>query len=81
MKTTKNDCEGHPANEFDQMGQTVFCDGSCVRSEFQSLLQSAEDERREALNESDSYADSYYNLRDEGRNADGSGESYAERNA
>jgi len=63
---------------------------------FPSVLQSAEDERREELNEchcnddfrcdpcmaheSDSFADSYYSLRDDGRNPDGSGESYAERN-
>lgn len=48
--------------------------------QFPSLLQSAEDQRREALNDSDSFADSYYDLRDDGRNPDGSGESYAERN-
>jgi len=48
---------------------------------FPSILQSAEDDRRETLNESDSYADSYYSLRDDGRNPDGSGESYTERNA
>lgn len=23
------DCEGHPAGENDQMGKTVYCDGSC----------------------------------------------------
>ncbi len=23
-------CEGHPAGPFDPMGQTVYCDGSCV---------------------------------------------------
>lgn len=23
------ECEGHPAGEFDPMGQTVYCDGSC----------------------------------------------------
>ena len=51
-----------------------------IGDRFPSLLQSAEDERREELNESDSFADSYYSLRDEGRNPDGSGESYAERN-
>lgn len=49
-----------------------------------SVLQSAEDHRREYQNgaddESDSFADSYYSLRDEGRNPDGSGESYAGRN-
>jgi hypothetical protein len=22
-------CEGHPASEFDPMGETVYCDGSC----------------------------------------------------
>lgn len=22
-------CKGHPASEFDPMGQTVYCDGSC----------------------------------------------------
>jgi len=51
---------------------------------FPSLLQSAEDQRRQmescGNDESDSYADSYYNLRDDGRNPDGSGESYVERN-
>lgn len=27
---TGNDgCQGHPAGEFDPMGETVFCDGSC----------------------------------------------------
>ena len=25
-----NQCPGHPAGEFDQMGQTVYCDGTCV---------------------------------------------------
>lgn len=25
-------CEGHPAGESDPMGQTVFCDGSCLQS-------------------------------------------------
>jgi len=58
---------------------------ACIDSEkrklFASLLQSAEDDRRETLNESDSNADSYYSLRDDGRNPDGSGESYTERNA
>lgn len=24
-------CQGHPAGEFDLMGQTVYCDGSCRR--------------------------------------------------
>lgn len=24
-----NKCEGHPAGEFDPMGKTVYCDGSC----------------------------------------------------
>lgn len=24
-----NECEGHPAGEFDPMGETVYCDGSC----------------------------------------------------
>lgn len=23
-------CEGHPAGPFDLMGQTVYCDGSCI---------------------------------------------------
>jgi hypothetical protein len=23
------ECEGHPAGEFDPMGVTVYCDGSC----------------------------------------------------
>jgi len=44
----------------------------------------AEDQRRKqngADDESDSFADSYYSLRDEGRNPDGSGESYGERNS
>jgi hypothetical protein len=26
-------CEGHPAGEFDPMGQTVYCDGSCKPSQ------------------------------------------------
>jgi hypothetical protein len=25
----KRECEGHPAGEFDPMGETVYCDGSC----------------------------------------------------
>lgn len=25
-------CQGHPAGEFDPMGQTVYCNGSCRRS-------------------------------------------------
>lgn len=25
----RTQCEGHPAGEFDPMGQTVYCDGSC----------------------------------------------------
>lgn len=24
------ECEGHPAGPFDPMGETVYCDGSCV---------------------------------------------------
>lgn len=86
MKTT-SECEGHPASEFDSVVKTVFCDGSCSRPDcdmHQPLLQSAEDHRREDQNgadESNSFADSYYSLRDEGRNPDGSGQSYAERNA
>lgn len=24
------ECEGHPAGEFDPMGVTVYCDGSCL---------------------------------------------------
>lgn len=23
------ECEGHPAGEFDLLGETVYCDGSC----------------------------------------------------
>ena len=23
------ECEGHPAGEFDRMGETVYCDGTC----------------------------------------------------
>lgn len=29
MTNNENRCEGHPASEFDPMGQTVYCDGSC----------------------------------------------------
>ncbi len=30
MKTKEvRECPGHPAGEFDQMGETVYCDGSC----------------------------------------------------
>lgn len=25
-------CDGHPAGEFDPMGRTVYCDGSCKSS-------------------------------------------------
>ncbi len=46
---------------------------------FPIILQSAEDEPGSS-DESDSYADSYYTLRDDGRNPDGTGESYADRN-
>lgn len=24
------ECEGHPAGPFDPMGETTYCDGSCV---------------------------------------------------
>lgn len=27
--TENAECEGHPAGEFDPMGETVYCDGSC----------------------------------------------------
>ena len=27
------ECPGHPAGEFDPMGQTVYCDGSCQQTE------------------------------------------------
>jgi len=51
---------------------------------FPSLLRSAEDQRREAINEREEWnsrdEEQDYDLRDEGRNPDGSGESYAERN-
>ena len=52
---------------------------------FPSLLQSAEDERRNELNWEQAIHDANmerhdYNLRDEGRNPNGDGESYAERN-
>jgi hypothetical protein len=26
-------CPGHPAGPFDPMGQTVYCDGTCVRAQ------------------------------------------------
>lgn len=39
------------------------------------------DEHERWENEGGNFADSYYSLRDAGRNPDGSGESYAERNA
>lgn len=26
-----NPCQGHPAGEFDPMGATVYCDGSCIK--------------------------------------------------
>lgn len=26
----ENECPGHPAGPFDPMGETVYCDGSCV---------------------------------------------------
>ena len=51
---------------------------------FPSLMQSAEDQRRAAINEREEWnsreEEPDYNLRDDGRNPDGSGESYAERN-
>ena len=28
---TPVECEGHPASEFDPMGETFYCDGSCNR--------------------------------------------------
>jgi hypothetical protein len=42
----ETECEGHPAGPFDPMGRTVYCDGSCVKMDFPSILQSAEDARR-----------------------------------
>lgn len=30
---SQNKCEGHPAGPHDPMGETVFCDGSCISSE------------------------------------------------
>lgn len=26
------ECMGHPAGPFDPMGETVYCDGSCIRA-------------------------------------------------
>ena len=26
------ECDGHPAGPFDQMGETVYCDGSCKKA-------------------------------------------------
>ena len=30
MTDLERECEGHPAGPFDPMGETVYCDGSCV---------------------------------------------------
>jgi len=64
-------------------GQCVKC-GQYPHESFPSLLQSAEDQRRETINEREEWnsrdEEPGYSLRDEGRNPDGSGESYAERN-
>lgn len=32
VETEEDGCEGHPAGPFDPMGETVYCDGSCVAS-------------------------------------------------
>lgn len=36
-------CEGHPAGPFDPMGETVFCDGSCVAARRRDELQEQAD--------------------------------------
>ncbi|MEQ1726766.1 MAG: hypothetical protein ABL982_00180 [Vicinamibacterales bacterium] len=30
MNNRANECKGHPAGEFDPLGETVYCDGTCV---------------------------------------------------
>ena len=89
MKTTRTAAE---ETEFQAIRDLYQCDSIWSRYQelarlnpfpFPSLLQSAEDERREAINEREEWnsrdEEPKYSLRDDGRNPDGTGESYGER--